>query len=144
EYERGGRSRPGDMIISIVKNPLLLAVIAGVAGVAAGIVLPDILARPLAMLASTASPIVLISLGVFIATHAAGATARRHALAISVLKLVVLPLVCALVFFIVPVAGVTRVAVLLAAMPLGLTPFALTESYPLNRDIIASVIIVTT
>ncbi len=144
EYERGGRSRPGDMLISIVKNPLLLAVLAGVAGVASGVTLPDILARPLAMLASTASPIVLIALGVFIATHSAGAVARRHALVISGLKLFVLPVVCAVVFAVIPTGGDTRIAVLQAAMPLGLTPFALTESYPLNRDIIASVIIMTT
>ncbi len=144
EYERGGRSRPVDMALSIVKNPLLLAVIAGVVGVACGIVLPDILARPLAMLASTSSPIVLIALGIFIAGHSAGAAVRRHAMAISALKLIALPLICALVVALLPVAGDTRVVVLQAAMPLGLTPFALAQSYPLNRDIVASVIAIST
>ena len=144
EYERGGRTRPADMLTSILKNPLLLAVVAGVAGVAGGIVLPDILARPLAMLASTSSPVVLVALGIFIARHSAGASTRRHAFTLSVLKLVILPALYALAAMVLPVQGDTRVVVLQAAMPLGLTPFALAESYPLDRDIVASVIVIST
>lgn len=144
EYERGQKSRPVDMAIAMFKNPLLIAVIVGVIGVAFGMTLPDILARPLAMLASTSSPMVLIALGVFIAFHSAGVATQRHALAISLLKLAVLPVLCGVVLFAVPVQGDTRLVVLQAAMPLGLTPFALAEFYPLDRNVIASVVVIST
>lgn len=144
EYTRGGRARPAVFIRSIFGNPLLLAVAGGVACAALGIRLPDVLQRPLSMLSATASPVVLIALGVFIAGHALSAVTRRHALAVSGLKLFVLPVVFWIATAFLPPHPDMRVAILEAAMPVGLTPFALAELYPLDREIISSSIVITT
>lgn len=144
EYARGYRRSVASIVVATLKNPLLLAVAAGAMGIALGVQLPTILAKPLAMLSATASPVVLIALGVFIARHSLSSVTRRHAFAISAIKLVVLPLV----FWIACTAAFPhedcRVPILEAAMPVGFTPFALAELYPLDREVISSAIVITT
>lgn len=144
EYARGSRRSFAGIAMSTLKNPLLLAVAAGGIAVVFGIQLPDVLASPLAMLAATASPVVLIALGVFIARHSLSSVTRRHAFAMSALKLVVLPFIFwAIATTLLPHEDF-RVPVLEAAMPAGLTPFALAELYPLDREVISSAIVITT
>ena len=144
EYTRGGQSGFVVVFRSMLGNPLLLAVLGGITCVAFGLRLPAVLLRPLSMLSATASPIVLIALGVFIARHTLSAVSRRHALAVSGLKLLALPVIFWCAGSLLPTHPDMRIAVLEAAMPVGLTPFALAELYPLDREIISSSIVFTT
>lgn len=144
EYTRNGQARFAEVVRSMLGNPLLLAVLGGALCVAFSVQLPTVLLRPLSMLSATASPVVLIALGIFIARHTLSSVSRRHVIAISSLKLLVIPIVFWLACTVIPPHPDIRIAVLEAAMPVGLTPFALAELYPLDREIISSSIVFTT
>lgn len=130
----------------LIKNPLMISLFAGLilglsgwSGKSAGI-----LKSPLSMLGSTASPLALFALGVFM--H--GKFLKQHALAAGVvtgLRLVALPVVA---FFALKLIGVPDYAVnisaVLYAMPVAVTTFVLSEKYELEKHFNASVIVLST
>ena len=63
ETARNSTADPKQLLIGILKNPLILAVIAGAACNFLHVPLPELLASPLERLGSTASPLALVVLG---------------------------------------------------------------------------------
>ena len=96
------------------------------------------------MLSASASPVVLVSLGIFLARKIPLHSIWRSALMLSAVRLFIVPAL----FF--ALAAVTKsieqyqVTVVEAAMPLAITPFALSSMYPLDRPLIVTVIFLTT
>ncbi len=119
---------------SLVRNPLLVAPVAGFAFAATGLGLPGPLLRFTSLLGAAASPCALVTIGLFLAQSRAGSQRRGTVARLITLKLVFQPAVTALLAF-----GVFRMppiwaqaCVLLSALPVGTGPFMLAKLY--NRE----------
>ena len=135
----------GKVLVSLAKNPMVLAPVLGALYAEAGYPLPEGPNRFLTLLASAASPVALVSLGLFIAD--ARARPQLPALSAQVaLKLVGQPLltwVLARWVFQLPPLQVA-VAVVIAALPTGTGPFMLANMYRREAGNIAGSILVST
>lgn len=132
------------IIEKTVKNPLLISVCIGLIILLADIELPIVLVKAIAMIGNSASPIVLIALGTFIAQEWRFDDTIIHATSIALIKLVAMPML-----FLLLAAGLIQdigitLSILEAAMPVALTNFALAETYAINKTMIANAIIVST
>ena len=140
---------------SLLRNPVLLAPSLGLALGAGGWVLPDAAQRIVGLLAASAGPCALLSLGLFLArgseagadaTPATPAAPWRRVAAIALIKLVVQPAVTALlalrVFGLAPLE--TQLVVLLSALPTGTGAFVLAGFYRRDAAVTSLAILVTT
>ncbi len=89
---QGGGSFLRETLLPLVRNPLLIAVLAAVAVSSLGLVLPAAVDRTLSMLAPVAPPVALLAVGGTVAALAF-TPGRKPVLAIVGVKLMVLPLV---------------------------------------------------
>ena len=130
---------------NLFRNPLLLAVLFGIALVILDVTFPPVIQKPIEMFAASASPVVLLSLGIFIFRKINFNKKVYHAAVISLYKLIALPLIFIflLQFFEVSKSAAS-VSIIEAAMPLAITPFALAEIYPLDKEIVAMGVIIST
>ena len=134
-----------NLLKNLFKNPLLLAVLFGIALVILDVTFPPVIQKPIEMFAASASPVVLLSLGIFIFRKINFNKKVYHAAVISFYKLIALPLIFIflLQFFEVSKSAAS-VSIIEAAMPLAITPFALAEIYPLDKEIVAMGVIIST
>jgi predicted permease len=132
-------------LLALLRNPLLLAILAGFAMRLLGWHGPAVVDGFLALLAGAAAPCALFALGATLAGfHLGGAI--KETLFLSVMKLVVHPL---LVWFMVtevfPLAPIqVAVAVILAALPAGQNGFILAQRYGIYVQRSASAVLITT
>lgn len=135
-----------NMINNLFKNPLLLSVILGIIIGSLGITLPAILLKSLDMITASVTPTVLIVIGLFIGKSKIGKFSEwLPILLFSILTLVILPAIFyygAKFFGFVP--NQFSSSIILAAMPLAITPFALADKYNLNKTFIARSIVLST
>lgn len=130
---------------TLIKNPILLSVLVGLIILLTGIQLPASVIQAIHMLGASASPVVLIALGTFIATEWDPRAHIGHVVAISLLKLMAMPLLFLFVGISMVAPSVIRdISILEAAMPVAITSFALAEHYPIDKKIIANAIILST
>ncbi len=137
-------------MVSLLKNPLLIAPAAGALVLFSGIDVPSPARSFLDLLGSAASPCALVALGLFFAQPEDKETAPRTSLMdmswLAGLKLIGQPLVTWLVAG--PVLGLSdfwlHSAVFIAAMPTGTGPFMLAEFYERHPRLAGQVILVTT
>ncbi|HCE56975.1 MAG TPA: hypothetical protein DER09_04030 [Prolixibacteraceae bacterium] len=127
-------------------NPLMLSVIIGLALVLFKIQLHVVINETIKLFAGSVTAVVLFSLGIFLGLHRTGNLRDwAAALAWSVVILLVLPFAF---YLIVKNAGLNELqlksTVLEAAMPLGLTPYALATQYKLETSLIARIVVVST
>lgn len=135
-------------LFSLVKNPLLVAPALGGLVMVSGGHLPEPIHVFMKLLGGAASPCALIALGLFLAGNSAHAVpARQSTAAILVgLKLIAQPLItwiiAAPVLHLPP--EMTKVAVLLAALPTGTGSFMLAEFYDREAALTGRVVLATT
>lgn len=146
EEKRVGRMA-GKVLLSLVKNPLLVAPVLGALFPLSGMEVPQAGHAFLKLLGGAASPCALVGLGLFLAEKREGSQGSPGEVALLMgLKLVLQPLVtwllAAHVFHLPPL--MERTAVLLAALPTGTGPFMLAEYYRREAGVTAKVIIGST
>lgn len=128
-----------------LKNPLLLSLIAGIlASIFFKSTALEIVLTPLSMIAATASPLALFTLGAFM--H--GKYSNHHIPATTIailLKLIIIPAITFVVSSSLQLGYEMQVTTTLtAAMPTAVTAFVLSEKYQLESKFIAIGIILTT
>ncbi len=144
QYRAGGNPDIRDVLRHIAKIPLLWAVIIGAILGYFRIPLPAVVVKPLNMLAASSSAVVLLALGVFLATLSLRRQIRQIAL-IAALKLVLLPLMFWLVSLAVDMDRLQfSVSMLQAAMPVGLSVFTIADNMGLDKEVAASAVFATT
>jgi predicted permease len=132
---------------SLVRNPLLVAPVLGALVPVTGLTIPVPVDHFVKLLAGTAAPCALVTLGLFLAEkrESAGADARAAMLFVA-LKLLLHPVIAwvlaVYVFHLPPF--LTHAAVLLAALPTGTGPFMLAELYRREAGITSTTILVST
>jgi malonate transporter len=148
EVGRGSRGGLRELPVAIVRglatNPVLWGLVLGVAFSLAGLTLPGPLERWAALIGNGAAPCALFSVGASLrAYRLKGALAPAAMMA--ALKLVVHPLLVlaltSLVFDVPPLWA--RVAILLAALPVGVNPYLFAVRYDAGQAESASAILLT-
>lgn len=135
-------------LFSLVKNPLLVAPALGGLVMISGGHLPEPIHAFMKLLGGAASPCALIALGLFLAGNSANAvSASQSTAAILVgLKLIAQPLITWIIAS--PLLHLpptmTKVAVLLAALPTGTGSFMLAEFYDREATLTGRVVLATT
>ena len=131
------------VLVSLVRNPLLVAPAAGLAVGMTGLALPAPVERFATLLGSAASPCALVCIGLFLAQER-GVTGNAIMLGLLVgMKLVLQPAVTALLafqLFSMP-PDWARAAVLLSALPIGSGPFTLAHLYRLEVGVTSGAIL---
>ena len=90
EYFRGGKPRAGEVLLAVVKNPLILGSVAGLLVRALHITLPEVLVSFAGKMNSAATPLILLLLGAFFETREI-ARYKKELLVCVGLRLVVFP-----------------------------------------------------
>lgn len=141
-----GQLHISKLMASLVKNPLLLSVMVGVLILAFNIRLPAALAKTISMFSGSVTPIVLFSLGIFMGYQSRG-TLRDWAFTgvFVVITMILFP-----ALFHLSIRGSNmpadyiKASILDAAMPLGLTPYALSQQYHLDTPFAARTVVLAT
>ena len=141
-----GQLHISKLMASLVKNPLLLSVMVGVLILAFNIRLPAALAKTISMFSGSVTPIVLFSLGIFMGFQSRG-TLRDWAFTgvFVVITMILFP-----ALFHLSIRGSNmpadyiKASILDAAMPLGLTPYALSQQYHLDTPFTARTVVLAT
>jgi predicted permease len=145
DTHRGGSSwlTARKVFMALVRNPLLIAPVAGSVFAMTGLGLPEPVERFVSVLGGAASPCALVCIGLFLAQER---VSGREAPAIAWLvglKLLFQPAVTALLavyVFNVPPAW-SRPAVLLSALPIGSGPFTIAKLYGLQPGVTSGAIL---
>lgn len=136
--------------VAVLKNPLVFAPIAGLLFSLGAIKIPAGINSFLELLGAAASPVALVSLGLFLADALSKQNDSNNTLVVagglSFLKLVLQPIVVALLaiyVFAMPIEWV-MMAILLAALPTGTGPYMLADFYQKDARICAKTIVYST
>lgn len=131
------------ILYGLLKNPLLLSVFTGLAIVVFRIPIPNFAEQTLRFFSQSVTAVVLFSLGIFLGYQKEGSLVEwKQVVLFSFTAMVFLPglYFFALQFFSVP-ADFLNASVLEAAMPLGLTPYALSVQYNLESKLFARTVV---
>ncbi|WP_207476597.1 AEC family transporter [Arenibaculum pallidiluteum] len=149
EMSRAGGGKPlailGRTVLALLKNPIILAILAGTAWGATGIGLPVPLDRTISMLSAASVPCALFALGAdLVGIRVRGLLGRT--LAIVAIKQMALPCVVWLIgtyVFALPPFEL-GVAVVLGTLPVGLNVFIFAQRYGIHVGPVASAVLVST
>lgn len=132
--------------LSLVKNPLLISVFIGIAIVSFGITLPSFADKTLRLFSGSVTAVVLFSLGIFLGLQDFGKPREWIQVVIfTSVTMIVLPAVFySLLRFSSLPPDQLQSTVLDAAMPLGLTPYALSVQYQLETKLFARIVVLGT
>ncbi len=134
------------LVVSLVKNPLLLSVLIGILIVVFQLKIHDVLIKTINLFAESVTAVVLFSLGIFLGLQKIGKIKEwRQIFVFALVTMVVLPAFYLLIVktFRIPLDNLDA-SILDAAMPLGVTPYALAVVYKLNAQFIARLIVLAT
>jgi len=134
------------LLLSLLKNPLLLSVFAGLAIVLFNIKLPDFLEETIGLFTDSVTAVVLFSLGIFLGMHQLGKIGEwKQVLGWSVVAMIILPAAFYFIIQFLPMPeDQVRATIVDAAMPLGLTPYALSIQYKLKTTLMARIVVLST
>lgn len=134
---------PKKLGLSLVQNPLLLSVFVGLAIVFFKINLPDFIGKTIQLFADSVTAVVLFSLGVFLGMQKMGKLKEWSQVLIYVfVTMLVLPFLFYESILLLHIETPHLKAIIIdAAMPLGLTPYALAIQYKLETKLVARVVV---
>ncbi len=142
---RGWRRLLGQSLRAIALNPIILALVAGIAYGATGQLLPGAAERFLALLGGAAAPCALFALGASLTSFEIRGD-MKETLAIVAMKLLVHPAIMAVlafyVFHLPPLAAI--VAIITAAVPSGANVFIMARQYDIYLGRAASAVLIST
>ena len=123
-------------------NPLILSILFGIVITSIGIEIPAPLSKSLHMLGSTTAIIAIFMLGVFL--YGKRYTHIKKAFALSFLRIIILPIIALLTTKLFNLPFIERtVLVLMHSVPVAISMIILSERYGFHKDIIASLILIS-
>lgn len=146
--ERHGseKIKPVDITLRLIKNPLLISVVAGILLVSFNVNLPGAFRSAISMFSNSVTAIVLFSLGIFLGYQKKGSL-KEWLVSFSFVILIMVLLPGIFYLFLrnssLP-AGYQHASILDAAMPVGLTPYALAQQYNLDTPFAARMVVLST
>lgn len=134
------------LLLSLAQNPLLLSVFVGLAIVLFKIKIPIVAEKTIQLFADSVTAVVLFSLGIFLGLHKIGKLKEWYwVIAFVGFTMLVLPFIFYefLIFFSFETT-LLKATIIDTAMPLGLTPYALSVQYKLNTTLVARIVVLGT
>lgn len=129
---------------SAVLHPVPLPIIVGLLFAQTGLTIPEVVDRPLALLATAFGPLALVLVGVTLAFTPVGAN-WRPALGLSVAKNFVLPVLVYGLCMLFDVSGLPMtVMVVAASLPIGANVFLFSQRYEVAQDLVTASVAVST
>lgn len=119
----------GKTAVSVLKNPLIIAILSGTLFSLTGIPLPQMIDKPVSMLGTIAVPLALVALGMSLAAYKVK-DGLKESYAICLLKLIVQPLVIwglAVLLGLPPLES--KVVVLLGSMSVGINVYLMSQQF---------------
>ncbi len=146
EVSGEGKVHPGRVMFKLFTNPLLMAVLLGTLASILKIYPGSSMMKSLELIAQSVTAVVLLSLGIFMGSRELGALREWAPIAgLSIVIMVILPGILFFSLKCTTLKGIPfQCSVLEAAMPLGLTPYALTEQYNLNPKLASRLVVLST
>lgn len=134
----------GKTMRSVLTNPLIIAILSGMAFSQTGLELPQLLEMPLALASQATAPLALITLGMGLAEYGIR-QGWQQSIAISLVKLVMQPLVVWLLALLIGLPPLeTRVAVVLASLSTGFNVYLMSRQFKAVEGPVASALVLTT
>lgn len=131
--------------INLLKNPLLIAVLLGLAFNNLQLTLPQVLFTPIKMLGDAVSPLVMLMIGIFMHAHPIKKIAELKLPVIYTLtKLLLFPCIAILLLCKTSIKEASFTMVVDLGMPSAITTFAMAEIYGLNKKFVANAIVLST
>jgi len=133
------------VLLSLLRNPLLLAPAAGLVIGLTGLPLPNPIERFVSLLGGAASPCALVCIGLFLAQERVVSHDASSIGALVGLKLLIQPAATALLAFYVfdmPLLW-SKAAVLLSSLPIGSGPFTIAKLYDLEAGVTSGAILIS-
>ena len=135
-------------MLTAVKNgiihPVPLPIIVGLLFAQTGLVLPEVVDRPLQLLGNAFGPVALLLVGATLTQVRVGSQ-WRGALGISLLKNLALPLLVAAVGWAAGLRGLEwNVMVVAASLPMGANVFLFAQRYQVAQDLVTASLAVST
>jgi malonate transporter and related proteins len=125
-------------------HPVPMPIILGLLFAQTGLVLPEVVDRPLQLLGSAFGPVALVLVGAMLTQVQIG-THLKAALGISLLKNLALPLLVALMGLGLGMAGPTlNVMIVTAALPMGANVFLFAQRYEVAQELVTASLAVST
>lgn len=116
-------------LVSVFKNPIIIGIGAGFAWSLLHRPLPDAIGKPVEMVSAMAAPFSLLALGMSLSRYNIR-DGLRESYAICLLKLLLQPLVIALIAFVIGLpAFETQIVVLLGSMALGMNVYLMAQKF---------------
>ncbi|MEJ5111495.1 AEC family transporter [Erwinia billingiae] len=119
----------GKTAVSVLKNPLIIAILSGTLFSLTGIPLPQMIDKPVSMMGTIAVPLALVALGMSLAAYKVK-DGLKESYAICLLKLIVQPLVIwglAVLLGLPPLES--KVVVLLGSMSVGINVYLMSQQF---------------
>ncbi len=146
--EMSGEDKPHlkKLGINLIQNPLLLSVFVGMAIVLFQIELPGFVAKTIKLFADSVTAVVLFSLGIFLGMQRFGKLREWYRVfAFVVATMLLLPFLYYLGLKATDMnPELLKASVIDAAMPLGLTPYAISLQYRLDTKLAARIVVLGT
>lgn len=131
------------ILLGLFKNPLLLSVIFGIGFNFLNIEIPQVILSPIQMTGKAVSPMVMLMIGIFIASHPPKKLSEiKSPVFFSVFKLLIFPIIGLSLFALNEKQELSSIVQF--AMPAAITPFAMADRYKLDKVFICNSIIVST
>jgi predicted permease len=130
-YKHGSLSLKGfgKTALSVLKNPLIIAILSGTLFSLTGLPLPQMVDQPVSMLGKIAVPLALVALGMSLAAYKIK-EGLRESYAICLLKLIVQPLVIWGLAWLIGLPPLeSKVVVLLGSMSLGINVYLMSQQF---------------
>lgn len=145
ERAEPGESKIRTIVMRLVRNPILIGIVSGMAYRISGLPLPEVAAGTLKFIGDSAAPCALFAAGMAMSRYGVGGE-RRLLTIIVALKLLVMPLLVFVfgkyVFGLPPVW--VGVATVLAGCPCGVNAYLLAERYRVGMGIASGAVSLTT
>lgn len=134
-----------ELLVRLITNPLLIAVFIGLFIAVNHLQLPKIILSGLDIFASSVTAVVLFSLGLFMGKQPVGKLKEWiPVLAFSLIILFVMPFLFLIVLKPFANLQISKTWILEAAMPMGLTAYALCLKYKLNTEFASRTVVAST
>ena len=144
EYFRGGKPRAGEVLLAVVKNPLILGSVAGLLVQALHITLPEVLVSFAGKMNSAATPLILLLLGASFETREI-ARYKKELLVCVGLRLVVFPGALLTLSMLMGLRDIEFVTVLaMTAAPTAVNSFNMAQQLGGDSQLAGSAVVVST
>lgn len=143
ETSRSNKINFTNLTKDLFKNPLLMAILIGIFFHLTKIKLPILVNDSIELIAHSVTPIILLSIGIFTGTISFGKLKElRMVIIMTLLTLILSP---SLLFIVNKFTNSNLdLSIMEAAMPVAVAPFAMADSFNLNKNFIAKVVIIST